>query len=140
MVGALTSRKEPSMLRNGRYTYLADVVDHLDGIDPRRIRLNPTPGTATEKDLLRILDRENRPCELIDGTLVEKPMGFEEAIIAGLIITDINVFLSVHDLGVAAGEGGTLKLMRGLVRIPDVSFVSWTQFPVRSGVLAKIPE
>lgn len=32
---------------------LADVVKQVGGVPPRRILLWPTPGTATEKDLLR---------------------------------------------------------------------------------------
>jgi Uma2 family endonuclease len=128
------------MRRNGNYVTMGEVVEHLDGINPRRIRLKPEPGTATEKDLLRILDHENRPCELVDGILVEKPMGFNESMVAGEIITEMNLFLRVHDLGVVGGEAGTLKLLRGLVRIPDASFISWTQLPERLGPRKKIPE
>ncbi len=64
---------------------IADLLKRLGNIPANRVRLHPTPGTATEKDLLEILDRENRPCELVEGTLVEKPMGFEESEIAGTI-------------------------------------------------------
>src|SRR5260370_20424550 len=103
------------MRRNGHYTYLSEMLESLGGINPRRIRLKPEPGTATEKDLLRILDHENRPCELVDGILVEKPMGFNESMVAGEIITEMNLFLRVHDLGVVGGEAGTLKLLRALV-------------------------
>ena len=39
---------------------------------PRRT----APGTATEQDVVAIHDRENRRCELVDGVLVEKVMGF----------------------------------------------------------------
>ena len=37
------------------YETLADVIEHLGGIDPRRVRAAPPPGKATEKDLLRLL-------------------------------------------------------------------------------------
>jgi energy-coupling factor transporter ATP-binding protein EcfA2 len=40
--------------------------------------LRPWPGTATEADLLRLVERDKRLCELIDGTLVEKPVGLIE--------------------------------------------------------------
>ena len=40
------------------------------------------PGTATEQDVIRLDDHEDRLCELIDGTLVEKTMGYEESAIA----------------------------------------------------------
>ena len=57
---------------------LANLQDHLGGVSLERIRLFPSPGTATERDLEAILDRENCTCELIDGVLVEKSMGFFE--------------------------------------------------------------
>ena len=55
--------------------------------------LHPRPGTATEKDVVHVLDRENRLCELVEGTLVEKAMGYEESEIALLIGTFLNNFV-----------------------------------------------
>jgi hypothetical protein len=72
---------------------VADLLERLGNIPPQRVRLYPTPGTATEDDVIRVLDRENVPCELIEGTLVEKAMGVEESIIAGLLITFLNQFV-----------------------------------------------
>ena len=57
-----------------------------------RIRFDPWPGTATEADLLRFVERDKRLCELIDGTLVEKPVGWEESAIAMLTNnTDVHI-------------------------------------------------
>ena len=95
------------------------------------MRLHPTPGTATEKDVLRVLDDENRPCELVEGTLVEKPLGYEESEIAGLLLTFLNNFVRPGKLGIVTGADGTLRLFPGLVRIPDVAFASWGCFPDR---------
>ena len=39
---------------------LADVLQQLGGISPRRIRFRPAPGTATEDDVIKIRDRERR--------------------------------------------------------------------------------
>ena len=36
-----------------------------------RIRTSPPLGTATEKDVVEIHDREDGLCELVDGVLVE---------------------------------------------------------------------
>ncbi len=108
---------------------IADLLKQLGGIPANRVRLHPTPGTATEKDLLAVLDHENRPCELVEGTLVEKPMGFDESRIAGIIITHLNLFVLPRKLGVVTGESGTIRLFPGLVRIPDVAFASWDCFP-----------
>ncbi len=57
---------------------LADLHKRLGGIPLDRIRFRPAPGTATEKDVIDAEARENRLCELVDGTLVEKAVGFEE--------------------------------------------------------------
>ncbi len=59
---------------------VADVLERLGGSPPQRIRLKPPPGTATERDVIAIHDRENRLCELVDGILVEKVMGASPAI------------------------------------------------------------
>ena len=61
---------------------LADLRKRLGGIPLDRIWFHPAPGTATEKDVLEVEVRENRLCELVDGTLVEKAMGFEESRLA----------------------------------------------------------
>ena len=54
----------------------------LGGVPLERIIFWPLPGTATEADLLRFVECDKRLCELIDGTLVEKPVGYWEGIIA----------------------------------------------------------
>ncbi len=78
---------------------IGDLLKRLGNIPPGRVRLRPFPGTATEKDVLQVLDDENRPCELVEGTLVEKPMGYEESEIAGLLITFLNNFARPRQAG-----------------------------------------
>ncbi len=121
-------------------TTIGDLLKRLGNIPADRVRLHPTPGTATEKDVIEILDRENRPCELIEGTLVEKPVGLEESDIAGLIITALNNFVRPRKLGMVTGEASTLRLFQGLVRIPDVAFISWDHLPNRKRPKEPIPE
>jgi hypothetical protein len=48
---------------------LADLRKRLGGIPLERIWFHPAPGTATEKDVVEVEERENRLCELVDGTL-----------------------------------------------------------------------
>jgi hypothetical protein len=61
---------------------LADILKRLGGISPKWIRFRPAPGTATERDVIRIRDRERRLFELVDGVLVEKVMGYWESVLA----------------------------------------------------------
>ena len=110
---------------------VADVLEQLGGISPRRVQMNPAPGTATEHDLLAVLDHEDRLCELVDGTLVEKTMGFQESYLASELIRLLGNFVAEHDLGLVAAPDGPLRLLPGLVRLPDVTFISWKQLPNR---------
>jgi hypothetical protein len=64
------------------FTTAAEMHDHLGGIPLERIRVVPPAGWATEADLLRVLDSENRICELVDGVLVEKTIGYFESRLA----------------------------------------------------------
>ena len=61
---------------------LADVLQQLGGISPRRVRFRPAAGTACEEDVIKIRDRERRLFELVDGVLVEKVMGYWESVLA----------------------------------------------------------
>jgi Uma2 family endonuclease len=109
---------------------LADVLDRLGGIPAARVLADPPPGTATEDDLIALLEASNkRLCELVDGVLVEKPMGYKEAILAGAILQLLWNYLEEHDLGLPAGADGPIRFRMGLVRIPDVSFISWKRLP-----------
>jgi Uma2 family endonuclease len=119
---------------------IADLLKRLGNISASRVRLYPAPGTATEKDVIKVLDRENRPCELVDGTLVEKPMGYEESEIAATIIILVGSFVRRHKLGIVTGPDGSIRLFPGLVRIPDVAFASWDCFPGRKRPRAPIPQ
>jgi Uma2 family endonuclease len=74
---------------------------------------------------------EDRLYELVDGVLVEKMMGFYESCLAIRLATLLSNFVNDHDLGVVAGADGAVRLTPGLVRIPDVSFISWDRLPGR---------
>jgi len=117
---------------------VADLLESLGDIPPERVRMHPWPGTATEEDVLAIHATEKRLCELVDGVLVEKPMGFDESRLAIEIGYSLVDFLRRHDLGPAAGEAGMMRLMAGLVRIPDVSFIRWEHLPESYGPIPPI--
>ncbi|HTU91875.1 MAG TPA: Uma2 family endonuclease [Gemmataceae bacterium] len=119
---------------------VADLLKKLGNIPPERVHLDPSPGTATEKDVLEMERREGRICELVDGVLVEKAMGVEESFLAMWLGYLLNRFLAEHKLGFLAGADGPLRLWPGLVRIPDISFVSWNQLPNRKIPKKAIPD
>lgn len=111
---------------------LQDVQTHLGDIPFTRIRAFPSPGTATEEDALRLIEsRSGTPCELIDGTLVEKPVGFFQALVAAELLFRVRLFLETHDLGKVVGEQAPFRILKKNIRLPDVSFISWRQVPGR---------
>jgi Uma2 family endonuclease len=110
----------------------ADLVERFGAIPLHRIRYHdPSPGTATERDVIEIHAHEDRLYELVDGVLVEKTVGAYESYLAGRLLYLFWKFLEEDDLGFALGADGMMRLAPGLVRIPDVSFVSWDRVPDR---------
>jgi Uma2 family endonuclease len=118
---------------------LADLLEYLGGIAPDRVRFRPPPGTATEEDVLAIHAREGRLYELIDGVLVEKAVGLRESYLASVLITILWSFVRPRNLGIVTGEAGTMRLAFGLVRIPDVAFISWQRLSGRRIPTEPIP-
>jgi Uma2 family endonuclease len=108
---------------------LADLLDRLGGISPSRVRFHPAPGTATEKDVLDLASRERRHYELVDGTLVEKAMGFRESMLAAALCDFLRSIIMPRNLGVVIGEQGMMRLFPGLIRMPDAAFISWDRIP-----------
>jgi Uma2 family endonuclease len=117
---------------------VADLIAALGDIPASRIRLHPPIGSATEADVLELHTHTKRLCELVDGILVEKPMGYEESRLALIIGHLLLEYLSRNNLGVAAGEAGMLRIAPGLVRIPDVSFILWENLPENPGAIPPI--
>jgi Uma2 family endonuclease len=118
-----------------------ELLTALGGVSPRRLCLKPAPGTATEADVVRMLERENRLFELVEGCLVEKVMGAKESFVAGQLIALFQrYFDDFVDLGMVLGADGAVRLMPGLVRIPDVSFTSWDRLPGRAVPTESVPD
>jgi Uma2 family endonuclease len=116
-------------IEEGAETF-ADLLGRIGDVPLNRILAKPAPGTATERDVIAAWEApRKRLCELVDGVLVEKPMGTPESLLACFIIHWILDHLEKEDLGVVLGEGGPVRLMRGLVRMPDVSFISRDKLP-----------
>ncbi|MBX9681148.1 MAG: Uma2 family endonuclease [Gemmataceae bacterium] len=99
---------------------VADLLDQL-GVPAERVLLRPPPGEATERDLLL----QKRRCELIDGVLVEKAMGWFESRLAATLIYFIERYLSGNPIGMVLGESAPIRLDLGQIRMPDVCFIPW---------------
>jgi Uma2 family endonuclease len=120
-----------------KFDNLQDLVERLGNIPLSRVRLDPPPGLATEADVVEAERGQNRLCELVDGVLVEKGMGYGESLLAGALIEILRRFVRPRKLGLVSAPDGMLRLFPGLVRIPDVAFASWDRFPDRK--VPKVP-
>lgn len=112
---------------------IADLAELFGDMPAWRIRNMPAPGTATEEDVLAIEAHEDRLCELVDGVLVEKTVGYDESCLTVDLITLINTFVKAHKLGKVSGPDGLMRLFPGLVRIPDIAYASSKQLSERRG-------
>jgi len=119
---------------------LADLLDRPGGISAERVRFHPAPGTATEADVIEVDVREGRHCELVDGVLVEKAVGFRESLLAAALGSFLREFVIPRNLGLVTGAGGMYRLFPGLIRIPEVAFVSWERIPDRRVPEVPIPD
>ena len=108
---------------------LIELAERLGGIPPSRVLLRPTPGEATEADLLEYVNSTGRLCELVDSVLVEKAMGQGESGIAGWITMLLSTYILPRSLGYLVTEAGMVRLRTGLVRAPDISFIRWDRVP-----------
>ena len=66
-------------------------------------------------------------------------MGFDESIVSLLLAGSLLNYLKRHDLGKLIGADGMMRLFPGLVRIPDVAFISWKRYPKKSRKHGEIP-
>ena len=94
------------------FTNAAEWHHALGDVPLERVVFDPLPGTATEADLLRFVERDKRLCQLIDGTLVEKAAGFWEGQIAARLITILTNFADAHDLGSVFAPDSTMHAIR----------------------------
>lgn len=120
---------------------VADLLDRLGGISPDRVRWQPVPGTAVEDDVERCKYQHGHKhlLELVDGTLVEKSVGQYESQLAMLLGHYLLNFLRKKPLGIVLGSDAGHRLDFGLIRMPDVAFVSQDRLPALKDRPAFVP-
>lgn len=111
------------------FANVAELQERLGGIPTERIRLHPPPGTATERDVVRVHDREGRVCELIDGVLVYRDGTFLRGLYQVELIHRVMDFLEAHDFGIAVTSSGPFYVAPNRIRAADVACISWDRLP-----------
>jgi Uma2 family endonuclease len=104
---------------------LATFLRELGDVPPDRIRFTPTPGTATEADLLRYSAEDGTMYELVNGTLVEKAVGMGETKLEGWIYGHFFQYFEAHPIGQAITGTGMIRFGETSIRGPDVSVYLW---------------
>ena len=87
---------------------------------------------VTAEELWEQPDNDGMRYELVEGEAVEVPgAGALHSLIVLLVSTLLEGFVSDNDLGLVLPDGSAYILRRypDLLRIPDVSFVSWDRVP-----------
>ena len=92
---------------------LADLRKRLGGIPLERIWFHPAPGTATEKDVIAAEEREDRLCELVDGTWWRKPWDSRKSRLAVRLGHLVSSLSRQNDLGICVGADGMMRIAPG---------------------------
>ena len=122
----------PVLLKQPKFDTMGDVLRKL-GVPAHRVFLDPRPGTATLKDVIRHVEGDHkRLVELVDKTLVEKAMGNQASFLASELLFILKLFnYQCGDVAMILGSDGMFRLMPKLVRLPDVSLTNWDRIPGR---------
>jgi len=88
-----------------RFEFVSDLLEFLGDIPADRVRLVPPPGTATRDDLIAIQSRDDGRYELINGTIVRQPVGYNAHYLAGLIDWLLMNHVRAADVGIVTVHG-----------------------------------
>jgi Uma2 family endonuclease len=129
-VATMSLDTEPRRLvTTRRYQNAREWLHDLGDIPLERIIFDPWPGTATVEDVVYYLERKGALCELLNGVLVEKTMGYWEGVIALTIGRILGNFVEENELGIVTGPDSTMRMRSGNVLMPDVGFTSLSRVP-----------
>ena len=66
-------------------------------------------------------------------------MGAAQACITSVLDRRVGAFAEDNDLGYTMGADGPTRLLEGLVRLPDLSYVSWERMPTKEYPAEPVP-
>jgi len=118
----------------------ADMWERLGRVPLERIRWKPYPGTATLADQIASERGGRIICEMVDGMLIEKTGGFAESVVTVRLACEMMRSAEDRNLGIFAGAKGPMRLPRGNIRIPDISFTPWDNIPGRRMPREAVPD
>ena len=121
------------------------ISDTLD-LPAERMRSDPPPGTASIRHINRLLRHGMPLVELIDGTLIDKPLSFPHAVVTTEVLLAVGRWMDARaeNAGVLLGASGAVRLSPLVVLMPAVSFTRAAKvpnvIPPRAPYLPAIPD
>ncbi len=121
------------------------LYDTLD-LPAERIRTDPPPGTADIRHINRLLRRGMPLVELIDGTLIDKPLSYPHAVVTTEVLLAVGRWMDARaeNAGVLLGASGAVRLSPRVVLMPALSFTRAARvpkvIPPRAPYLPAIPD
>lgn len=117
----------------------------LTDLPAERVRSDPPPGTATLRHISRLLRGRMPLVELLDGTLIDKPLSFPHSIVTTDVLYAVGRWMEVRpeNAGVLLGPTGAIRLSTNVVLMPAVSFTTRAKvphIPARSPYLPAVPD
>jgi Uma2 family endonuclease len=100
---------------------VADVWCRAGQVPLERIVMDPAPGTATVDDAIYSKERLDLSCELVDGILVAKTMGYFESTISAALVYFLHLYIESNPIGVVSGGDGPCDTLPNHVRKPDAA-------------------
>ena len=109
-----------------RFRLGSDWWDALGNVPLDRVVFDPPPGTVEYEDYLRLGGRHDGwLVELVDNTLVRKPMGMKEDAVGMEVGGLLRDYKKKHATGaLIIGAQGMTTMRTGNVRYPDAGYVS----------------
>jgi len=101
----------------------AEMLEALGSIPADRVRIDPAPGAATAAEAFWIHETECA-CELVDGTIVETPVGTHDEFFAQDLSYHLMSFTQPRKLGLVGNANILFRMAGGNLRKPDLSFTS----------------
>ena len=127
------STPKPPRFSNGQQWH-----ESLGGVPLSRVLFSPLPGFATEADLVALADRDTRYCELIGGTLVERPSSKARHDLVWRAIGVLSFRLASQGF-LIRHAAAVMRMPSGNVRAPDIAAIRLDRLPGRVKPVDRVP-
>ena len=119
---------------------LADLRQRLGGIPLERIWFHPRRAPPRKRMSSRPRHERTGFANWSTAPWWRKRWGSRKSRLAVELAHLVKSYLDQNDLGICVGADGMMRIAPGLVRIPDLSFITWDRLPGRESPQEPIPD